>query len=243
MLRASSRIGLFAALCSWIAAGGAVAAPTCPEPLSAAQRLLVVQTPTIASRAGYATSYVREDGEWRRAGPVRQASVGANGVGWAWPYKALARPGEPRKREGDLRAPAGIFALGGAFGFGASAADGAVRLARGRHYCVDDPASPLYNQIVSRKAAGAATSGEEMWRIPLYRRGMFIDYPTSAAQRGGSCIFLHVWRRPGAPTAGCVAFSERDLAEIQSFAADQTAAIAVLAAPMRDRFGDCLPKE
>jgi L,D-peptidoglycan transpeptidase YkuD (ErfK/YbiS/YcfS/YnhG family) len=30
----------------------------------------------------------------------------------------------------------------------------------------------------------------------------------------GSAIFLHVWRRPRWPTAGCIAFAARDLAFI-----------------------------
>ena len=31
----------------------------------------------------------------------------------------------------------------------------------------------------------------------LYRRGLVVDYPTDAANKAGSCIFIHVWRRPG----------------------------------------------
>jgi L,D-peptidoglycan transpeptidase YkuD (ErfK/YbiS/YcfS/YnhG family) len=30
----------------------------------------------------------------------------------------------------------------------------------------------------------------------------------------GSAIFLHVWRRPRHPTAGCIAFARADLAFI-----------------------------
>jgi L,D-peptidoglycan transpeptidase YkuD (ErfK/YbiS/YcfS/YnhG family) len=35
-----------------------------------------------------------------------------------------------------------------------------------------------------------------------------------AGYRRGSAIFIHSWRRPGAPTAGCVALAREDLIRI-----------------------------
>jgi L,D-peptidoglycan transpeptidase YkuD (ErfK/YbiS/YcfS/YnhG family) len=36
------------------------------------------------------------------------------------------------------------------------------------------------------------------------------NWPDAESGRG-SAIFIHQWRRPGAPTEGCVALSRRDL--------------------------------
>ena len=77
----------------------------------------------------------------------------------------------------------------------------------------DDPDKPDYNQLVSKPYAG---SHEEMRRgDPLYDLVLVTDwnYPNSRPHRG-SCIFLHQWRRPGFPTAGCIAFRRDHLQQI-----------------------------
>ena len=58
-----------------------------------------------------------------------------------------------------------------------------------------------------------AASHEVMRRgDPLYDLVLVTDWNWPDAVPGkGSAIFLHQWRRPGYPTAGCVAFSRRDL--------------------------------
>ena len=47
---------------------------------------------------------------------------------------------------------------------------------------------------------------------PLYDIVLVTDwnYPEAAPGRG-SAIFLHQWRRPGFPTAGCIAMARGDL--------------------------------
>lgn len=78
----------------------------------------------------------------------------------------------------------------------------------------DDPHDPAYNQ--HGRARGYPFSHEAMRRAdPLYDLLAVTDFnwpdPVSGA---GSAIFLHVWRRPRFPTAGCVAFARQDLAAI-----------------------------
>lgn len=77
----------------------------------------------------------------------------------------------------------------------------------------DDPEDPDYNQPVTRPYAG---SHEVMRRPdPLYDIVLVTDWNWPDARPGrGSCIFLHRWRRPGYPTAGCVAFRPDHLREI-----------------------------
>ena len=50
---------------------------------------------------------------------------------------------------------------------------------------------------------------------PMYDLVAVIDWNRHPPVKGrGSAIFLHVWRRPRQPTAGCIAFRRQDLAWI-----------------------------
>jgi L,D-peptidoglycan transpeptidase YkuD (ErfK/YbiS/YcfS/YnhG family) len=77
----------------------------------------------------------------------------------------------------------------------------------------DDPGQPDYNLMVSEPYAH---SHEILHRAdPLYDLVMVTDWNWPDAVPGkGSCIFLHQWRRPGFPTAGCVAFRRDHLISI-----------------------------
>ena len=44
----------------------------------------------------------------------------------------------------------------------------------------------------------------DKWDV-RYREGFVIEHNPKAEPRRGSCIFAHLWRTPGEPTAGCTA--------------------------------------
>jgi L,D-peptidoglycan transpeptidase YkuD (ErfK/YbiS/YcfS/YnhG family) len=146
------------------------------------------------------------------------------------------------KHEGDKRTPAGVFEISRPFGFGPSSLPGYLRLRRGATFCVDDTRSPHYGKIVSRAQAGRGVSGEDMATIRLYRRGLVVNYPPNAARRAGSCIFIHVWRRPTSGTLGCIATSDVNIQRLQTFISGHRAALAILPETARDRLGNCLPR-
>lgn len=83
---------------------------------------------------------------------------------------------------------------------------------------VDDSASRFYNRIVDRRRVETPDwkSSERMFRSDhLYDLGIVVGYNTKPALPGkGSCIFLHIWKLPGATTAGCIAMSRPDLERI-----------------------------
>ena len=109
--------------------------------------------------------------------------------------------------------------------------------------CVHDPASPAYNTIASRTRVGPYVGAENMSRVlPMYRRGLLVEYPTDARRRAGSCIFIHVWRSPTTGTAGCVAIPEPRVEALQDFAAGG-AVLAILPRGALDRLPGCLPQE
>ncbi len=74
----------------------------------------------------------------------------------------------------------------------------------------DDSRDPDYNHLVTTPHAW---SHERLRRAdPQYDLVLVTNWNWPEAVPGrGSAIFLHMWRRPRRPTAGCVAFSRADL--------------------------------
>ena len=81
----------------------------------------------------------------------------------------------------------------------------------------DDPADPAYNRHVSAVDGSKYPYGHErLWRAdPVYDLIAVLDFNLQDPVPGhGSAIFLHAWRGPRCPTAGCIAFPKEILAEI-----------------------------
>jgi D-alanyl-D-alanine dipeptidase len=185
---------------------------------ASAQQLVLVVTPSWDTTSGTLRRYVRSSGRapWRRVGASIPVVVGASGL--AWGADSLGAPGDPHKREGDGRSPAGIFPLDHAFGFATASEMSHVRLPYipllAGTECVDDTASVHYNTVVNRDRVPRVdwSSSEHMRRITQYQVGVTVGYNTQPVTRGhGSCIFLHVWNGPGSSTAGCTAFPREDV--------------------------------
>lgn len=117
-----------------------------------------------------------------------------------------------RKREGDGATPAGRHRIVGMLyrpDRVAQPSSWAQPILPGDLWC-DAPDDPDYNLPVH---APCAASHEALRRPdPLYDIVLVTDwnYPDAQPDRG-SAIFLHQWRRPGFPTAGCIAMARRDL--------------------------------
>ncbi len=217
--------------------------PECPKELSQATQLLLVSSKTMSSRTAALQRFERADASapWSPAGGPMPVVLGWSGIRWAWSSGALHKGGGPVKREGDGATPAGIFPVGAPFGFAAASLPGYVRLRGGKQFCVSEPEAPSYNTIVESRAANLA--GEDMGTVSLYRRGLFIDLPTSRAERGGSCAFIHVWRSPQARTSGCVASAEENIAALQNWVRPKEALIAILPAKEAEQLEKCLEPE
>lgn len=219
-----------------------VSAQPCPAPLDGARRLVLVTADGMNATAARMELFERtaEDPAWRALAPPEPALIGKAGMGWSHFFRHLGRRGEPIKVDGDKRAPAGIYTIGRSFGTVPSRRPGHLHVTTDT-ICVDDPRSPAYNTITSRKLVGPAVHAENMSRaLPMYRRGLVVNYPTDAKARAGSCIFIHVWRSPTVGTAGCVSLPEPRVEALQDFAADG-AVLAILPRAALDRLGGCLP--
>lgn len=208
-----------------------------PPLLTTARQLVVVRSAGPDAPVARLTRFQREDREqaWQPVGTGFPVSLGRQGLGWGTrggQEGADQESGQtqlqalelslplPTKAEGDGRAPAGLFPVGPAFGEGSDA------LARERlpHfpyvaadatlYCVDDGDSPAYNRLQPWSGTDFPwRSAEAMVRQDgQYRWGAVVQHNTASPRPGaGSCIFLHIWSAPGAPTAGCTAMAETNL--------------------------------
>lgn len=127
------------------------------------------------------------------------------------------------KREGDGGTPTGVHRIVGMLyrpDRMARPTDWALPIGP-RDLWSDDPADDDYNLMVR---APHGFSHEKLRRAdPLYDLVILTDWnwPHAVPWRG-SAIFLHRWRRPGFPTAGCVAFDPSDLLWIASRIRHQT---------------------
>ena len=135
------------------------------------------------------------------------------------------------KQEGDGVSPVGIWRLTG----GMYRADrGVVRgLQPVGHNDLwsDDPADPAYNSHV--RGPAHPYRHETLRRAdPLYDIVLFSDWNRPESTPGkGSAIFVHLWRRPRYPTAGCIAFARRDLEWILARWTPQSRLFVGLSAP------------
>jgi L,D-peptidoglycan transpeptidase YkuD (ErfK/YbiS/YcfS/YnhG family) len=150
----------------------------------------------------------RKDASWHlSAGPI-PAVIGRGG---------FAGPG--KKREGDGKTPSGVYPLELAFGYGKEPVTKMTyRQATEKDVWVDDETSPDYNRWVKRDETTASSFEEMKRRDGFYRYGLVIGYNTRPVVRGhGSAIFIHLWKKPGAATSGCLAMAEKDLLHVMGW--------------------------
>lgn len=118
------------------------------------------------------------------------------------------------KAEGDGVTPAGVWRL--THGYVRQDRIGPVRTMVPlaplglRQGWSEDPEDPAYNRAILHPHGFAA---DRMFRGDgLYDLCLVTDHNTDPAVPGaGSAIFVHLWRGPRRPTAGCVAFRRSDL--------------------------------
>lgn len=206
---------------------------------SDAQQLVLVTVPDWDAPEGELATYRRASVKdaWERVGEPAPVTVGRSGSGWGLGLHAPQGDG-PVKREGDGRAPAGVFAVGTAFGYAPAAATALpyAPMDAGA-YCIDVPASPLYNRIVDSTEVGAAAvkgSTEPMRRDihadgdQRYRLGFVVEHNGQAVPQAGSCIFAHLWKTPDTPTAGCTAMAPETMDRLLGWLRPEAAPVFVL---------------
>lgn len=195
--------------------------PTGPSPIAASRQLVLVTASGWDTAAAQLQRYqrARAGGAWSKVGKKITVAVGKSGMAWGIGLHGAA-PAPPVKREGDMKSPAGAFALSSAFGYqpkGAGVKMPYLQLTQSIE-CVDDGSSAHYNQLVDKKQVKPQdwTSGEHMNRADdLYRLGVVVDHNSGTpVANGGSCVFLHIRGRDASTTAGCTALDAKDMEEV-----------------------------
>jgi zinc D-Ala-D-Ala dipeptidase len=207
-----------------VAAPPAVGLKTAIPELLSCEQLVTVTTKNWDDVNVTVQLYERTSGDksnWRRFGSPFPAMIGEHGLAWGIGLHGTGKPGEPKKREGDRKAPAGVFRFGAVFG---TAQPEQVRFLRLRYRqvtptaeAVDDPKSKYYNQVVDRRSVPHPdwSSSESMLRVGgRYRLGVIIEHNAPAYPGLGSCIFFHVWNRAYPGTTGCTATSYEHLVRL-----------------------------
>lgn len=116
------------------------------------------------------------------------------------------------KREGDGATPRGVHSIVGLYYRPDRIwrpSPWAQPILPGDLWC-DDPKHQAYNSLCR---APLVASSEVLRRSdPQYDLIIITDWNWPQAVPGlGSAIFMHQWRRPGAPTAGCIAMARQSL--------------------------------
>lgn len=179
------------------------------------EQLVVVRSANETSTQAKLQRYEKNGKKWKPVGGAVAVTVGRSGLAWGRGLHG-AQPGQ-QKREGDGKSPSGIYSFGKIFGY-APASEVSFKMpyvqADEALECVDDPSSKHYNSLVDNKLVPKDWNSSEFMRRTdhQYKWGATVEHNTSPMQpAGGSCIFFHIWRAPGAPTSGCTAMTEENL--------------------------------
>ncbi len=182
----------------------------------ATEQVIIVRTLDWTATSGTLVAYDRVGEKWQQVlGPI-EVQVGRAGMAWGPGLhdESLNRP--PLKREGDGKSPAGIFRLESLYGYGELQAKMPYLQVDSNTFCVDDPKSKHYNQIVRGDEVEKDWDSAETMRMDsdVYKYGIVVGYNTEKTTAGaGSCIFMHLGK-PGTTTAGCTGMAEKDILKL-----------------------------
>ena len=179
------------------------------------QLILVVSKDFNNSKAQLYT-YEKNNDLYQKKSISFPVQLGRNGLGWGLGIKKIAHQNdEPIKKEGDGKAPAGIFLLGKSFGYDGVESKLDYIQADKNLICVDDVTSEFYNQLREQNLSDTIKSFEYMRREDnLYAYGLVVQHNTQAKKGAGSCIFMHIWRNQDAPTSGCTAMDQDNIIKL-----------------------------
>ena len=165
------------------------------------------------------TLYQKNNGQWQAVAAPWNGRLGKNGLVWGLGIHPLPANAVVKK-EGDWRTPAGVFRIGGAWGYERSIRKNPLlpyRQVTARDLWVEDPESPSYNKhvILTHDPATAWEKKQQMKQDdPAHKLKLFIAHNAAPNTRkgAGSSIFFHIWRDGGGkPTAACTTMDETKL--------------------------------
>ena len=165
------------------------------------------------------SAYEKRGDQWVRTLGPWPGRLGKSGLAWGDGLHPVPS-GATTKKEGDWKAPAGVFRIGGAWGYDASIRKHPklfYRQITTRDLWVEDSGSSSYNRhlIIDHEPKTEWEKQQQMRQNdPAHALKLFIAHnaPPRVTPGKGSAIFFHIWRGGGSkPTAGCTTLAEANL--------------------------------
>ena len=180
------------------------------------KQLIVVETSNWKANHGTLQRYTKSKKGWEKVGRRIAVKVGKRGLAWGRGLHHIPARAKLIKREGDKRAPAGIFRLKFAFGYSRYSTNFPYRVMSSNHKCVDDSNSKYYNKIIDASKSRKDYRSYENMRLKsnLYSYGIVVDHNPKAIKGAGSCIFMHIQKSNGKATVGCTAMRASSIKSI-----------------------------
>ena len=181
------------------------------------KQLIVVSTKNWSTPNGQLQRYEKKGSSWHKVGKAIHIKLGRNGLGWGRGLHTIPKDAKIIKKEGDGKAPAGIFTLKQAFGYNPFVIEYPYEVYKTTDHCVDDVNSKLYNKIVDSTKVKRDYKSKEHMKFPkdYYKYGIVVNHnhidEEGAVKGAGSCIFMHIKK---VPTAGCTVMNEKEMKEI-----------------------------
>jgi len=187
------------------------------ENIPKTEQLIVVTTKNWSTPNGKLQRYDKQGNSWHKIGKEISIKLGRNGLGWGRGLHTIPKDAKIIKKEGDGKAPAGIFTLKQAFGYNPFTVGYPYKVYKTTDHCVDDVNSKFYNKIVDSTKIKRDYNSKEYMKFPknYYKYGIVVNHnhidEAGAVKGAGSCIFMHIKK---VPTAGCTVMKENEMKEI-----------------------------
>ncbi|CAA6820329.1 MAG: Gll0911 protein [uncultured Sulfurovum sp.] len=181
-------------------------------------QLILVSTSDWSTKEANLQRYERNATKWQKIGKSINLVIGRNGLGWGKGLHITPKNAKYIKKEGDGKAPAGLFSLGHGFGYTSTGFTMNFPYANYKKsdHCVDDSHSQWYNQIIDAKETVKDYKSFEHMKLNnnLYKYGITVNHNPQQIAQAGSCIFIHIKHESGRGTAGCTAMLEDEIITI-----------------------------
>ena len=180
-------------------------------------QLIQVTTENWNTKDGKLQRYEKDEkGDWIKIGKAIDIVLGRNGLGWGLGLHNIPKDAKYIKKEGDGKAPAGLFSLGNGFGYQEFKINFPYAKYTRTDHCVDDSKSEFYNTIIDSKEVKKDYKSFEHMKLKnnLYQYGITVKHNPENIAQAGSCIFIHIKSNTGKGTAGCTAMKENEITTI-----------------------------
>ncbi len=170
--------------------------------------------------------YQKKNHVWQRVGLPWKGRLGKNGLAWGRGIHRQTRTTSRQKVEGDARTPAGIFMLGGVYGYASDIKRHPklpYRKITPRDLWIEDHTSRYYNQhlildhtpTTNWEIKGQMRQNDNAHSLKLYIAHNDSILGGQPSPGYGSAIFFHIWRGGGTkPTAGCTTMQKIKLQQL-----------------------------